>query len=41
MKGTRPLDNDEIRSVPACFTGAYEVRNRVFFMLEVSTGGRI
>ena len=20
MKGTRPLDNDEIRSVPACFT---------------------
>ena len=41
MKGTRPLNNDEIRSVSTCFTGMYEVRNRSLFMLGVSTGGRI
>ena len=41
MKGTRPLDNDEIRRVSAAFTGTYEVRNRGLFMLGVSTGGRI
>ena len=41
MKGTRPLDNDEIRRVSACFTGTYEVRNRGLFMIGVSTGGRI
>ena len=41
MKGTRPLDNDEIRRVAAAFTGTYEVRNRGLFMLGVSTGGRI
>ena len=41
MKGTRPLDNDEIRSVSTCFAGTYEVRNRGLFMLGVSTGGRI
>ena len=41
MKGTRPLDNDEIRSVSTSFTGTYEVRNRGLFMLGVSTGGRI
>ena len=41
MKGTRPLDNNEIRLVSACFTGTYEVRNRGLFMLGVSTGGRI
>ena len=41
MKGTRPLNNDEIRRVSACFTGTYEVRNRGLFMLGVSTGGRI
>ena len=41
MKGTRPLDNDEIRSVSASFTGTFEVRNRALFMLGVSTGGRI
>ena len=41
MKGTRPLDNDEIRQVSACFTGTYEVRNRALFLLGVSTGGRI
>ena len=41
MKGIRPLDNDEIRSVSVCFTGTYEVRNRGLFMLGVSTGGRI
>ena len=41
MKGTRPLNNDEIRRVSGCFTGTYEVRNRGLFMLGVSTGGRI
>ena len=41
MKGTRPLDNDEIRLVSACFTGTFEARNRGLFMLGVSTGGRI
>ena len=41
MKGTRPLNNDEIRRVSAAFTGTYEARNRGLFMLGVSTGGRI
>ena len=41
MKGTRPLDNSEIRIVSACFTGTFEARNRGLFMLGVSTGGRI
>ena len=41
MKGTRPLNNDEIRRVSAAFTGTYEIRNRGLFMLGVSTGGRI
>ena len=42
MKGTRPLDNHEIRLVSACFTGnPFEVRNRSLFLLGVSTGGRI
>ena len=41
MKGTRPLDNTEIRLVSACFDGTFEVRNRGLFMLGVSPGGRI
>ena len=41
MKGTRPLDNDEIRRLSAAFTGTNAVRNRGLFMLGVSTGGRI
>ena len=41
MKGTRPLDNDNIRSVSTCFTTTFEARNRGLFMLGVSTGGRI
>lgn len=41
MKGTRPLDNNEILLVSACFSGRYETRNRSLFMLGVSTGGRI
>ena len=41
MKGTRPLDNTEIRLVSACFTGIFATRNRGLFMLGVSTGGRI
>ena len=41
MKGTRLLDNNEIRRVSACFTGIFATRNRGLFMLGVSTGGRI
>jgi len=41
MKGTRPLNNAEIRKVRDTFTGMYEVRNRSLFMLGVSVGGRI
>ena len=41
MKGTRPLDNNEIRLVSACFAGTFEARNRGLFLLGVSTGGRI
>ena len=38
MKGTRPLDNTEIRLVSVCFDGTFEARNRGML---VSTGGRI
>ena len=42
MKGTRPLDNTEIRLVSARFNGnPFKHRNRGLFMLGVSTGGRI
>lgn len=41
MKGTRPLDNDEIRKVADTFEGTYKVRNRALFLLGVSVGGRI
>jgi len=41
MKGTRPLDNQEIRQVSESFCGTFEIRNRGLFMLGVSTGGRI
>ena len=42
MKGTRPLDNSEIRLVSTCFDGnPFEARNRGLFMFGVSTGGRI
>ena len=41
MKGTRPLGNNEIRLVSACFSGTFSVRNRSLFLLGVSTGGRI
>ena len=41
MKGTRPLNTDEIRRVSHCFDGTFATRNRGLFMLGVSTGGRI
>ena len=41
MKGTRPLNNMEIRKVADCFSGTYATRNRGLFILGVSTGGRI
>ena len=33
MKGTRLLDNNDIRRVSAAFTGTFEIRNRGLFML--------
>ena len=39
MKGTRPLDNDEILRVSVCFTGTFAVRNRGLFMLGVTLVG--
>ena len=41
MKGTRPLDNAEIRKVSEAFGGTFAIRNRNLFMLGVSVGGRI
>lgn len=41
MKGTRPLDNTEIRKVSEAFSGTFAIRNRNLFMLGVSVGGRI
>lgn len=41
MKGTRPLDNAEIRKVSEAFEGTFAIRNRNLFMLGVSVGGRI
>ena len=41
MKGTRPLDNAEIRKVSDAFSGKYAIRHRSLFMLGVSVGGRI
>ena len=41
MKGTRPLDNSEIRKVSDAFDGIFAIRNRSLFMLGVSVGGRI
>ena len=41
MKGTRPLNNTEIRAVSECFEGTYAIRNRSLFMLGVSIGGRV
>ena len=41
MKGTRPLDNAEIRKVSSAFNGTFAIRNRSLFMLGVSVGGRI
>ncbi|RKU21544.1 recombinase XerD [Candidatus Poribacteria bacterium] len=41
MKGTRPLDNAEIRKVSEAFGGTFAIRNRSLFMLGVSVGGRI
>ena len=41
MKGTRPLDNTEIRKVSEAFDGVFAVRNRSLFVLGVSVGGRI
>ena len=38
MKGTRSLNNDEIRRVAAAFTGTYEVRNRRLGMVFAFKG---
>lgn len=36
MKGTRPLNNTEIRHVSACFPGAFAVRNRGLFWHHIA-----
>ena len=36
MKGTRPLDNNEIRRVSTAFTGTFATRNHGLFMLGVN-----
>ncbi len=41
MKGTRPLDNNEIRWVSTCFASTFQIHNRGLFMIGVSTGGRM
>ena len=41
MKGTRSLNNAEIRKVRDTFDGIYAQRNRGLFMLGVSIGGRV
>lgn len=41
MKGTRPLDNQEIMQVYGSFTGEFADRNQCLFMIGVSIGGRI
>ena len=41
MKGTSPLENDEIRLVSACFGGTFEARNRGLFMLSFFAGESI
>jgi len=41
MKGTRALNNAEIRRVRDAFEGTFDVRNRSLFMLGVSIGGRV
>ena len=41
MKGTRPLDNHEIRLICDAFDGVFAARNRGLFLLGVSVGGRI
>ena len=41
MKGTRPLNNEEIKLVRDSFEGVYQRRNAGLFMLGVSIGGRI
>lgn len=40
MKGTRPLDNNDIRLVLACFTGTCEVHNRCLFTPNVNSDQR-
>ncbi len=41
MRGSRPLENDEVRAVTAGFTGYTARRNACLFTLGVNTGFRI
>ena len=41
MKGTKPLNNTDIRRVSGAFTGTFDIRNRGLLMIGVSTGERI
>lgn len=41
MKGTRPLTDNEVKSVLSSFKGQYENRDKALFLLGVKTGYRI
>ncbi|MBI4847897.1 MAG: tyrosine-type recombinase/integrase [Nitrospirae bacterium] len=41
MKGSRPLQEEEIQKVSQAFNGKYEVRDRCLFIIGIKTGMRI
>lgn len=41
MKGCRPLEMQEVRSVVLSFEGKYRLRNRALFLMGVRTGYRV
>lgn len=41
MKGTRPLNNEELTLISNSFEGLYAIRDRSLILIGISTGGRI
>lgn len=41
MKGTRPLNNEELTLISKSFDGKYAIRDRSLILIGISTGGRI
>lgn len=41
MRGTRPLNNEELLLISDCFDGRYAIRDRSLLIIGFSTGGRI